>query len=500
MRQFPCLFIILAFGKLAAQSLTTRGQAIPNLSPLTIEQIMQGEGFVGALPENIAWSDDSRTVFFTWNPDKDTLRSTYRIGAANPTAKPEKLSLDELKAMPTRGSYTRDFTKKVFSKNGDLFISWQSAVGSRQSATTVKQITNTSETESSPRFSGDGKLVIYERFDNLYAWDIAEGTTTQVTDLKKGSERKERKKTDLELEQLELFDILAERKAERDAQKRQQDVLKPKRPKAVYYGEKSLNSITESPDLRFITFNVGTDVTSEQTDVPSYVTESGKVEQLKSRPKVGGAQPEGSLGIWDRQRDTVYWVETKELPGIKQKPLFLQDYHRDTTAWNPLFEKPKAVNVLEPVFSEGGKAVVVVLSLDNKDRWVCSLDLEKGTLKLLDQQHDEAWIGGPGIGGWGGSMGNLGWVDENTAFFQSEVTGYSHLYTVNVITGEKRALTSGNFEIINADLSRDKKHFYLTSNKETPFERHFYRLPVAGSSAGAEGTMEKLTTLPGNHE
>jgi dipeptidyl aminopeptidase/acylaminoacyl peptidase len=499
MRHIPLFLLLLSFGLSPWEKLAAQSPAIPNISQLTIEQIMQGEGFVGALPENISWSDDSRTVFFTWNPDKDTLRSTYRIGAANPTAKPEKLTLDELKAMPGRGSYNRDFTKKVFSKNGDLLLletitdapNRKSPIVNRKS---LKQITNTLEPESSPRFSGDGKLVIYERFDNLYAWDIAEGTTTQITDLKKGGERKEKKKTAMEAEQLELFDILAERKAERDAQKRQREALQPKRPKAVFYGEKSLNGITESPDLRFISFNVGTEVTSEQTDVPNYVTESGKVEQLKSRAKVGGAQSESSLGIWDRQRDTVYWVETKELPGIKHKPLFLQEYHKDTTAWNPLFEKPKAVNVLEPVFSEGGRAIVVVLSLDNKDRWVCLLDLEKGTLKLLDHQHDEAWIGGPGIGGWGGSMGNIGWVDERTAFFQSEATGYSHLYTVDVISGEKRALTSGQFEIIEANLSRDKKHFYITSNRETPFERHFYRLPIAG------GNMEKLTMLPGNHE
>jgi dipeptidyl aminopeptidase/acylaminoacyl peptidase len=490
-------FLLFSFGKLAAQS-----PAIPNLSPLSIEQIMQGEAFVGALPENIAWSEDSRTVFFTWNPDGDTLRGTYRIGAANPTAKPEKLTLDELRAMPSWGSYNRDFSKKVFSKNGDLFLleTKASPTAGRKPSTvhrppsTVKQLTSTSESESSPQFSGDGTKVIYERYDNLYAWDIAEGTTTQLTDFKKGSERRERKKGALELEQLALFDVLAERKADREAQKRQREAVQPKRLKPVFYGEKSLESMDISPDLRFVTFNAATEVSSEQTDVPNYVTESGKVELLKSRAKVGGAQSETALGIWDRQRDTVYWVETKDLPGIKQKPLFLQDYHRDTTDWNPLFEKPKAVNVLEPVFSEGGKALVVVLSLDNKDRWVCLLDLEKGSLKTLDHQHDEAWIGGPGIGGWGGSMGNIGWIDNNTAFYQSEETGYSHLYAVDVVSGVKRALTSGKFEIIEANLSRDKKHFYLTSNKETPFERHFYRLPIAG------GTMEKLTTLPGNHE
>ncbi len=506
MRHLPLFVFFIFFGEISAQSPAPKGQAIPNLSPLTIEQIMQGEAFVGALPESVSWSDDSRTVFFTWNPNADTLRSTYRIGAANPTLKPEKLTLDELKAMPARGSYNRDFTKKVFSKNGDLFllelqppstVSRKPSTVSRPSST-LKQITNTIETETSPRFSGDGTKVIYEKYDNLYAWDIAGGTTVQLTDFKKGSERKDKKKSPearwLETDQLDLFGVLAERKAEREAQKRQREALQPKRPKPVFYGEKTLEGMVESPDLRYVTFVAATEVTPEQTDVPNYVTETGKVEQLKSRPKVGGLQSESTLGIWDRERDTVYFVETKGLVGIHQKPLFLQEYHWDTLAWEPLYKGIKPTNTLEPVFSEDGMALVVVLSLDNKDRWITLLDLATGGLKLLDHQHDEAWIGGPGVGGWGGSRGNIGWIDNNTAFFQSEETGYSHLYTVNVTTGEKRALTSGKFEIIEASLSRDKRYFYITSNKETPFERHFYRMSVAG------GNLEKLTTLPGNHE
>ncbi|MBI1228062.1 MAG: alpha/beta fold hydrolase [Bacteroidetes bacterium] len=474
---------------------------------------MQGEGFIGALPENIAWSEDSRTVFFSWNPDLDTLRSTYRIDVANASAKPEKLNLDELKTMTGRGSYNRDFTQKLYSKNGDLFLrNMPDKVPNHKQAAMnptlppLLQITNTTETESSPRFSGDETKIIYERFDNLYAWDIATGTTTQLTDFKRGADRsKERKKSPenqlLEIDQLNMFGILSERKADREAQNRQREALKPTRPKTIFYGEKRLSAMTESPDLHYITFNLTAEVPGEQTDVPSYVTESGKVENLKSRPKVGGAQDETTLGIWDRQRDTFYFVETKNLEGIRQKPLFLRDYFHqevlpsgDTTSWEPLYKNPKTVNVLDPIFSADGKAVLVVLSHDNKDRWICLLDLDSGGLKQLDHQHDEAWIGGPGIGGWSGSSGNFGWVNNSTVWFQSEETGYSHLYTVNVITGEKQALTSGKFEILDVELSLDKRFFYLNSNKETPFEHHFYRLPIAG------GNMEKLTSMPGNND
>ncbi len=502
MRHLPILLLFFSFGKIAAQP-----TAIPNRSPLTIEQIMQGEAFVGALPENISWSDDSRTVFFSWNPDMDTLRSTWKTKlVADMPGKPEKLTNAELKAMTSRGSYNRDFSKKVFSKNGDLFLlellPGTTAPNRKSAMQTPKpallQVTNTLDFEVSARFSGDGNKLLFEKDKNLYAWDMVVGTTAQITDFRKGAERKDKKKSPenqwLEDDQLALFDVLAERKADQDAQKRRRETLQPKRPKPIFYGEKRLGSIVESPDLRYITFSVTTEIPGEDSDVPNYVTASGKVETLKSRPKVGGGQNETTLAIWDRERDTVYYVDTKNLEGIRQKPLFWNDYHRDTVAWDPLFKNPKPVNVLSPIFSEDGKAVVVVLSHDNKDRWICLLDLNAGEIKQLDHQHDKAWIGGPGIGGWGGSMGNLGWVDNNTIWFQSEETGYSHLYALNVATGEKRALTNGNFEILDAELSRDKRFFYITSNKETPFERHFYRMPIAG------GNMEKLTNLPGNHE
>lgn len=180
---------------------------------------------------------------------------------------------------------------------------------------------------------------------------------------------------------------------------------------------------------------------------------------------------------------------------IVQRGLWFEEFEVGTTYLHrPGRTVTEADNVLDPVFSPNGNVAVVVLSLDNKDRWICRLDPASGNLKQLDHQHDEAWIGGPGVGGWGGSAGNLGWVNDSTLYFQSEETGYSHLYTVNLTTGEKRALTSGNFEILEAELSRDKRFFYINSNKEMPFEHHFYKMPATG------GAMEQLTTMPGNNE
>ena len=472
----------------------TQAQPVPNASVLSIEQIMQGEKFVGYLPEDISWSEDSRTIFFSWNPDGDTLRSTYKIvlGKDGKPGAPAKLTNGELMAQTGRGSYNRARTKKVYSKNGDLFL-LDVASGSKI------QITNTLDWEGSPEFSGDETNIIFQKDNNLLAWNIAAGTTEQLTDFKKGNDRKEKKKSPqdqwLEDDQLALFGILAERKATRETQKSRREALDPKRPKPYFFGEKRLSSLGITPDGHFVTFRLTTSADDKPTEVPSYVTESGQVEQLRSRSKVGSPQDETEMGIYDRQRDTVYLVDAKQIKGIYDKPEFLREYHRDTIPFEEKYKKTRPIIWLGPVFSEDGKAVVVVKSQDNKDRWIMLLDLPSGVLKLLDRQHDEAWVGGPGISNWNFSTGNIGWLaDGKRVWFQSEATGYSHLYTVNVETGEKKALTSGQFEILDAQLSNDKKFFWISSNRETPFEHHFYKMPVEG------GKMEKITMLPGNHE
>ena len=135
-------------------------------------------------------------------------------------------------------------------------------------------------------------------------------------------------------------------------------------------------------------------------------------------------------------------------------------------------------------------AVLEIRSTDNKDRWLMLWDTATHTLKLLDRQRDEAWIGGPGIG-----FGrNIGWIDDNTVWFQSESTGYSHLYTINVKTNERKALTSGKYEVQQAQLSNDKKFFYIITNEVHPGEQHFYRLTIA------DGKKERITTMTGANQ
>src|SRR5690606_15497641 len=105
------------------------------------------------------------------------------------------------------------------------------------------------------------------------------------------------------------------------------------------------------------------------------------------------------------------------------------------------------------------------------------------------RQRDEAWVGGPGI-----NSTNTGWVSTTDFWFQSEVTGYSHLYTVNIVTGRKTALTSGQYEVQKCVLSGNRKYFYITTNEVHPGEKQLYRLPVTG------GRAERITAMTGANE
>ena len=458
-----------------------------NQSVLSIDQIMQGEDFVGYLPTRINWSDDSKTIYFSWNPDQDTLRSTYKLDIASKAI--DKLSFDELKTRTSAGNFTKDYGWKVFGKNGDVFLMDNSDYN-------VRQITNTLARESSPQFSGDEKFIIYKLDNNFYRWSIAEGSTTQLTDFKKGKDKKDKslpkEEQWLEDDQLAYFDRLVKRKNEADARKYRNEQTKTDRPKTVYFGEKTLRGTSISPDLNFVIYQLSIEAKDKRTVVPSYVTQSGFTTDLNARTKVGGPQDQFESWIIDLKSDTTYQVETKNIEGIYDKPKYAKEYASNPDDYSDKYEDPREVNIGQPVFSEDGKAVVNVTSRDYKDRWIMNLDLSMGALSLINRQHDDAWIGGPEIGWF--SQGTIEWLDNDNIWFKSEKTGFAHMYKANVATGKTKALTKGAFEVLSVQLSRDKKTFFITTNEVSPHEQHFYHMPVEG------GKRTQITSMKGGHE
>ncbi|MFK7784347.1 MAG: prolyl oligopeptidase family serine peptidase, partial [Crocinitomicaceae bacterium] len=77
---------------------------------------------------------------------------------------------------------------------------------------------------------------------------------------------------------------------------------------------------------------------------------------------------------------------------------------------------------------------------------------------------------------------------------QSEATGFSHLYSMEVTSGNISDLTTGNWEVYSAQLAAKKDRFYITANKNHPGNREFYHLMIGS------GELIPILTTDGNHE
>lgn len=472
-----------------------------NNSKLTIDKIMRDPKWIGSSPGSAYWSADSKYLLFSWNPDKKVSDSIYYITPTSLTPQKTTYAFRDKLLTENNIRYNAKRTSYLVSEDGDIFI-----VDVKTG--TKRRVTQTIETESNPLWSFNESKIVYSRGGNMYSWEIATGLTAQLTNFSSsgsssggggsrsgggggGIGASDTQEKFLQNDALDNSDVLQSRRELRrlrDSMRRQ--VPEEKTMPALSTSGRNLFGTTISTDGRFVTYRLTRSGTGgKSTVVPNYVTESGYTEDIPARTKVGTSVNTQEIFIYDRVKDTSFQVKIDSIQGIRDLPDFVKDYPKAKD------KKPemRGVTIQNPQWSPGNNVCVIDMrATDNKDRWLLLYDAATGKVSTLDRQRDEAWVDGPGIRGFGGN--NTGWIDNNTFWFQSEATGYSHLYIINVITKEKKALTAGNYEVQDAQLSIDKKSFYITTNEVHPGEKHFYRLPVTG------GKAEKLTTMTGSNQ
>lgn len=469
----------------------TTNLSAQELGNLTVEKIMRDPKWMGVSPSDIQWDLNSRYIYFKWNPDKLNEDLLYQISTDKP--QPVK-SAENLERTLNKNSvsYSKDRSKVIFERNGDLFL--LTLASGKETA-----LTKTTDRESNPVFSKDESKIVFQRGENLFSMGLNDGSLVQLSNF-----TRVRKKADavlskqdqwLRKDQISEFDIIKKREDDRKNNEQKNKINAAPVPKEFYLDDRSiLVGLNMSPDEKYITFRIMKRAEgNKNTIIPNYITTSGYTEDINGRTKVGNNLSENESFIYDLQRDTIYAIITREIPGIKDLPDYVKDYPKQLEERSKKNEDRK-VSVSVPVWNaDGTGALVVVSALDNKDRWIMKLDPQNGKLSVLDRQRDEAWIGGPGIGGFFGTD-NLAWIDNSIFYFQSEASGYSHIYTMNINTGQKKQITSGKYEVQSLRLSNDKKSFYFSANVEHPGITHYYRIPVSG------GTPLKLSSMKGGNE
>jgi dipeptidyl aminopeptidase/acylaminoacyl peptidase len=474
-------------------------QARPaNNFALTIDNIMRGSALVGFEPSQVRWSADSERIYFQWKQaiDKeDAPLDTYVVNRDGSGLR--KLPDEEARLAPPGGGVaatggggrgggaeadtSKDKRLTVFARDGDIFISDNTTGKGRQ-------VTKTTDVESNPRFLPDGKRIYFTRSNNLYVMSLDSGLLVEMTDIRaaapaagptagagggrggrgetaaaatSGEQRGTDSQEYLKKEQKELLEAVRERAALREVEDKKREQANPRKPFTLQTRQ-SVTGLQLTPDEKYVMAAVTETGNARDTVVPNYVTDSGYTEDIPGRSNVGDTQSTTRLAAIGVETGEVKWVDHGQ--------------------------QKREVQLGLPVWSEDGtKAVIVGRAVDNKDRWIFALDPATGKTRVLANQHDDAWVDGPGAN-------TIGWMqNDREVYFQSEKTGYSHLYAVAWDGGEPRALTSGDWEVLNVRQSKDKSHFYLTASKDSPYEQHLYEMNGDG------GPLTRLTKAPGKH-
>src|SRR5260370_29598079 len=486
---------------LAPEFLFAQKPPAPSPKPfeLTVDSIMRGPRLVGYPPTGVYWSQDSQRVYFRWKQaDEPRLKETSLYVVNRDGTGGGGWVDEEAKQEPAgNGELSKDKTMTVFTDEGDVFI-YDHVKNQR------RQITRTVEAETNPHFTFDQKHIYFTRLSNLYVMALDGGSLEQLTDIRTGGAVPSAtpKGTDsqeyLKKEEPALLDAVREKAEQREEQEKKRKEREKRKPFNLPAGQ-NVVALNLSPDGKYVIATITEPGTgSKNTIVPNFVTESGYTEDIPGRTKVGDTPNRTRLVIID--------VETGETKNIDHgqrmalAPLTAEQQAREERAraqqraagvepFPVTRDLPtRDVQLSQLQWSEDGRnAVLSARSADHKDRWVMLLDAAAGRTKVLATVHDDAWIDGPGAG-------TLGWLPDNEhVYFESELDGFAHLYSVSISGGEPTQLTSGQFEVSNVRLSRDKTKFYFTSSEGSFFERQLYSMPIGG------GARTRITSLAGEN-
>ncbi|TCN53199.1 S9 family peptidase [Flavobacterium circumlabens] len=453
---------------------------------LKLEEIMKGESFIGNQPTNGRWSLDGKKVYFEWNPKDELGASTYswQKGFSNPVL-----------VEPKEAVFSKfDFKRKPGS---DIvyYIDKGALYAYTISSKSVKKIYQQNNPISNLELGNEPGVVFFEQKENIFKYNSKEGTVLQITNFSKGvkKEKTPEKDTFLKNQQNELFQFIKDKEAKKQWNLAKSKAVKSDFAKEYFYGKDNLAGLKASPKGNYATFSLIQNIEVKQEKMEVFITDDGYNQTPDTKEKVSTDNlVKTQFGIYSVAKDSVYFVNFSKLSHIQDVPKYYESYDNLKNKE----KEDKLIVALAPVYNEDGSfAITEIRSQDNKDRWIVSLNLENGSFTEIEHQHDEAWIGGPGIPAYSFESGILGFLADNeTVYFQSEATGYSHLYTYNLKSKVKNQLTKGNWEVRDLMLSKDKKTFYLTTNTTHPGNRNFYKLNLA------DGILQPILTKDGAHE
>ena len=454
--------------------------ALAQDAPLTLDQAMAHPDWIGSPVESAWWSLDGTRAHYTLKRDGSPVRDTWTIATTGgvPVRVEGAAQADLDAAQPV---YDASRRRALFVRNGDVFL--------REIGGPLQQLTRSAELEAAPRFAADGRSVVWRVGNDWFRWSPELRLAQPVALPRAVKDPDAAPDADaLRDHQLRLSAILAREKLQREALRDQAKANRLSDPtraaEPVYLGDKvDIADTVLSPDGRWllVTTTAKGAETGRAGSMPKYVTESGYEEAEDVRVRVGRNPPLGhQLKLVDLRDGSLRDLALSALPGIDADPLAAL---RKAAKLAPLAgERPVRVDAVE--WNADGSAVALMArAVDNKDRWIATVDFAGGKLASAHRLTDGAWIN------W--NFNEFGWLPGGrTLWFLSEESGYSHLYTLVPGAGAKR-LTSGRWEASSPVWSPDGATAYVVCNRARPGD--YEVCAVAGNG----GDVREVTALDG---
>lgn len=422
-------------------------------SKLDLKEIMKGQEFTGYWPEAPQWSLDGSCLYFRWNKDGKEEAEPFQYVLK--TKQLEAMSEVQWKSIIPFDAAQVSFPTQLSLVQQSLVLTDRKTMKSQTLLQTdhfLSDLERVSVSEATMRMDGDFYLMKFNDQGML--------SLNQLTRYAGPTTNKTQDSSYLERQQSELFEYFKSQ-ASKDKE--------PEKSPFETVGETNLPADFQNISGRYLNYNsrvvlLREDKSAQEkpTEFTRFITKDGYTSTVKARAKVSQEEPSQQMYLHWLKKDTLFPLDFSKLSDIRKKPAYMD------TSGGLFFEKDRPLFLHDPVFAKTKPlALLDVRAADNKDRWIVLVDLTTGEISEIERQHDDAWIGGPGISEWNMENATLGFAQQDeVVYFQSEENGFSQLYELNLNSNKKELVYPGGrgFEMQSATPSSDGMRYFVVHN------------------------------------
>ncbi|GGW95662.1 peptidase S9 [Alteromonas halophila] len=451
--------------------------------------------WLGRQPESMGWSVNGDFLVYERERQDSHLNTVYAARVSAPQDA-DDVALNEL--------HRFRFDEKAVSNDGRYTaFRFEDSIYVMMANDELVQLTRGGSSLRHLSFMTDNRLMA-QSGNAIIAINLVTGQREELVSWAFSEEPKavDEPKDYIAREQQSLIDYIAKTRQQRQASADQEEALaKANRsvaPTPFYFdaGDRLVAATVSPKGNQALVVTTKDEPWRDDTDImPHYIQEDARIKGVPARRRVADAEPVNhTLWLLDLESQTKHELSYTTLPGYNEDVLAgvkaeNAKANGETYEVNRL---PREITLLQSWYwsepsirwhQNGNQVAVMLEAWDNKDRWIATVDFDNHTLVNQHRLHDDAWVNY--------RFNQFGWLhNEETLFYQSEHTGYAHLYLQT--PGEApRALTSGAYITDSLTLTRDDKWLYFTANKTHPGVYEVYRVNTNS------GDIQAMTALNG---